>query len=117
MPSHRPKMKEVLTDRRRVGLSPPSAIAIRKLSRLRVNPRVRSEITWLLENVGVEASDLPRLQRRDRSHVASIAVLYSGNAKANSAAPPAAPSIPGRNPSVQAPHPVGTAMYCLPSTV
>src|SRR3954468_7369502 len=26
-----------------------------------------------------------------------------------------APSIPGRNPSVQAPHPVGTAMYCRPS--
>src|SRR3954470_16131387 len=28
-----------------------------------------------------------------------------------------APSIPGRNPSVHAPHPVGTAMYCRPSTL
>src|SRR5947209_14952754 len=39
-------MQEVLTDRRRLGLSPPSAIDMRKLSRLRVKPRVRSAITW-----------------------------------------------------------------------
>src|SRR4051812_9727207 len=45
MPSHRPKMRDVLTDRSRLGLSPPSAIEMRKLSRLRVNPRVKSAIT------------------------------------------------------------------------
>src|SRR4051794_21049842 len=45
-PSHRPKMKEVFIDVRTVGLRPPSTIEIRKLSRLRVNPRVRSAITW-----------------------------------------------------------------------
>jgi hypothetical protein len=39
----------------------------------------------------------------------------SGSAKANSALPWPAPSIPGRNPSFHAPQPVGTAMYCRPS--
>src|SRR3954467_11162495 len=42
---------------------------------------------------------------------------YSGRAKANSALPWPAPSIPGRNPSVHAPQPVGTAMYWRPSTL
>src|SRR3954465_591797 len=44
-PSQRPKMKDVLTDVRKVGLSPPSTSEIRKLSRLRVNPSVSSAIT------------------------------------------------------------------------
>src|SRR5215213_2310701 len=42
---------------------------------------------------------------------------YSGSAKTKRASPWGAPSIPGMNPSVQAPHPTGTAMYCLPSTL
>ena len=42
---------------------------------------------------------------------------HSGSANANSALPWPAPSIPGRKPSVHAPHPVGTAMYCRPSTL
>src|SRR6185295_10938355 len=40
----------------------------------------------------------------------------SGSAKAIMALPWPAPSMPGRNPSAHAPHPTGTAMYCLPST-
>src|SRR3954466_8171825 len=41
----------------------------------------------------------------------------SGSAKTNSELPWPAPSIPGRNPSVHAPQPVGTAMYWRPSTL
>src|SRR3954465_12275301 len=44
--SHMAKMNDVLTDRPRVGFRPPSTIEIRKLSRLKVNPSVRSAITW-----------------------------------------------------------------------
>src|SRR3954468_14909958 len=57
-PSQRAKMQEVLTDRRNVGLSPPSTIEIRKLSRLRVNPSVRSEITCCSRTVDVHPGDL-----------------------------------------------------------
>src|SRR5204862_458353 len=66
--------------------------------------------------------------RRDgATHVAARATLtgairagmgvLSGSAKTISELPWRAPSIPGKNPSVQAPHPVGTAMYCRPSTL
>src|SRR4051812_40555611 len=48
--SQTPKMAEVLTDRRRVGLRPPSTTDVRKLSRLSVKPSVSSEITWLPPN-------------------------------------------------------------------
>src|SRR5919109_2389512 len=41
----------------------------------------------------------------------------SGSANANSALPCADPSILGRNPSAQPPHPLGATMYCLPSTL
>src|ERR1700753_1619150 len=37
-PSQTPKMADVLTDVRKVGLSPPSTSELRKLSRLRMNP-------------------------------------------------------------------------------
>src|ERR1700759_123147 len=37
-PSQRPKRADVLTDRRKVGLSPPSTRELRKLSRLRIKP-------------------------------------------------------------------------------
>src|SRR5690606_7731257 len=40
----------------------------------------------------------------------------SGRANTNSASPLLPPSSPGRKPSSQPPHPVGTAMYCRPST-
>ncbi len=42
---------------------------------------------------------------------------YSGSANANRAAPWGAPSIMGANPSTQPPHPLGTAMYCIPPTL
>src|SRR5689334_1336264 len=50
MPSHNPKIKDVWTDWRKVGLSPPSTIDIRKLSRLRVTPRTRSVITGFVRS-------------------------------------------------------------------
>src|SRR5215212_4549495 len=56
--SQRAKIKEVLTDRRRVGLRPPSTIAIRKLSRLRVSPSVNSEITGRPRPLAADAGDL-----------------------------------------------------------
>ena len=42
---------------------------------------------------------------------------YSGTANANTATPVGGPGILGKNPSVQAPYPTGTAMNCRPSTV
>src|SRR3954452_13480295 len=57
-PSQRANMQEVFTDRRNVGLSPPSTIEIRKLSRLRVNPSVRSEITCCSRTIDVHPGDL-----------------------------------------------------------
>src|SRR5829696_497888 len=57
-PSHRPKMKDVWTDVRRLGLSPPSTSEVRKLSRLRVNPRVTSPITCGPPALAVEAGAL-----------------------------------------------------------
>src|SRR3954469_15294989 len=72
-PSQRAKMQEVLTDRRNVGLSPPSTIEIRKLSRLSVNPSVRSEITCCSRTIDVHPGDLqlqlgsPPLLPRGRS--------------------------------------------------
>src|SRR5262245_50391840 len=58
-PSQRPKMKDVLTDVPKLGLSPPSTIEMRKLSRLSVNPSVRSAITCAPRaTLGAEAVDL-----------------------------------------------------------
>jgi hypothetical protein len=62
MPSHRPKMKEVFIDRRRVGLSPQSTTDMRKLSRLRVKPSDMSA-NIVPGTIGSTARDLPRLQR------------------------------------------------------
>src|SRR5947209_8118107 len=72
-PSQSPKISEVLTERATVGLSPPRAIDTRKLSRLSVNPSDRSANTGLRDGRWVEACDLPRLGRRDRSQMASVA--------------------------------------------
>src|SRR4051812_10461369 len=94
------------------SLSPPSAIAVRKLSRLRVNPRMRR----LPIIVASDGRDLPRLPAWQIRHRYS-AVTYSGRAKANSALPWEDPSILGRKPSAQPPQPVGTRMYWRPSTL
>src|SRR3954470_23287793 len=40
-PSQNPNIAAICRERRQLGRSPPSAIAVRKLSRLRVNPRMR----------------------------------------------------------------------------
>src|SRR3954451_21191088 len=57
--------------------------------------------------------ELPR-----RMGVGKAGPAYStGRAKTNRESPAPAPSSPGRNPSTQPPHPVGTAMNCRPSTV
>src|SRR3954451_21604389 len=55
--SQRPKMRDVLTDRPRVGLSPPRTIEVRKLSRLRVTPRVRSEIIRFPRTLAARTGD------------------------------------------------------------
>jgi hypothetical protein len=49
------------------------------------------------------------------SHLLIDSCAYSGSAKTMSASPRGAPNISGANPSTQAPNPVGTAIYCLPS--
>src|SRR4051794_28027864 len=49
--------------------------------------------------------------------VGLVPAYSTGRAKTNSESPAPAPSNPGRNPSTQPPHPVGTAMYCRPSTM
>src|SRR5689334_9407982 len=60
-PSHTPKMSDVLTDVRQLGLWPPRTIAIRKLSRLSVMPSVRSAITRVPRDLASEAGG-PALQ-------------------------------------------------------
>ena len=109
-PSQNPNINAISAERRQLIGSPPKASAVRKLSRLRVNPRTRRlPIIWSLIALPVT---------RDASSRVTVSnVSHSGSAKANSALPWPAPSIPGRNPSVHAPHPVGTAMYCRPSTL
>src|SRR4051812_13185607 len=56
--SQRPKMADVLTERRKVGLSPPSTSEVLKLSRLRVNPSVSSAIIRFPRTLAAEAGDL-----------------------------------------------------------
>src|SRR4051794_38030410 len=56
--SQRPKMADVLTERRKVGLSPPSTSEVLKLSRLRVRPSVSSAIIRFPRTLAAEAGDL-----------------------------------------------------------
>src|SRR5689334_11229340 len=58
MPSQRAKIKDVLTDRPRLGFRPPRTIEIRKLSRLSVNPSVSSEITRVPPPLAADAGEL-----------------------------------------------------------
>jgi len=57
-------MKDVVTEVRKLGFIPPSTIEIRKLSRLRVNPSVRSAITCLPRALAAEGGDLAGSLRR-----------------------------------------------------
>src|SRR3954470_10487848 len=57
-PSQRAKINEVLTDRRRLGLSPPRTIEIRKLSKLSVSPSVSSEITGTPRPLAADTGEL-----------------------------------------------------------
>src|SRR5215218_5825591 len=114
--SQNPNTSATCTARPQLNRSPPSTIAVRKLSRLRVNPRMRRlPITAFVTRCQrFCVCDLPRPGGRGRSPL-TVFSPYSGSANANSALPWDDPSILGRNPSAQPPQPLGATMYCRPS--